>query len=203
MTGRDADVGPQLAADTSTLGSGRGFEAGSVPERGFERVVLPHLSAAFTLARYLTGNAEDAEDAVQEAIIRAMKYFHTLRNDDARPWLLAIVRRVCLTAYSFDHYARERSFSIDEPALQLVDTGETPDTALHRALVRDRIHTAVDQLPPRLREVIVLRELQDCSYGEIAVITDVPLGTVMSRLSRARERLSALLHDVVDMGDIA
>lgn len=195
MIGRDADLEPPTATHAPTLGF--------VSERSFERVVLPHLSAAFTLARYLSGNAEDAEDAVQEAIIRAMKYFRTLRGDDARPWFLTIVRRVCVTAYSAEYQARERSLSLDEPALQLVDGRETPDTLLQRALVRDRVRGAVDQLPPPLREVIVLRELQDFSYGEIALITGVPLGTVMSRLSRARERLAGLLHDVVDMGDVA
>ncbi len=191
MIRHGADVAPQKAA------------AAPIAERGFERVVLPHLSAGFTLARYLTGNAQDAEDAVQEAIVRAMRYFHTLRGDDARPWFLTIVRRVCVTAYSVDYHGRDGSLSVDEPALQLVDGKETPDVLLHRALVRDRVREAVDQLPPPLREVIVLRELQDCSYNEIASITDVPLGTVMSRLSRARERLAGLLQDVVDMGDVA
>jgi RNA polymerase sigma factor (sigma-70 family) len=141
-------------------------------------------------------------DAVQDAIVRAMTYFHTLRGDDARPWFLTIVRRVCLTSYSVDH-ARESNLSVDEAALQLVDSDETPDIALQRSLVRDRVREAVDRLPPLLREAIVLRELQGCAYNEIAMITDAPIGTVMSRLSCARERLGVLLHGVVDVGDVA
>ena len=197
MMRRSASVEPPIATDATTLAPGH---AG---ERGFERVVLPHLSAGFTLARYLTGNAQDAEDAVQDAVVRAMRYFHTLRGDDARPWFLTIVRRVCLTTYSVDYHARESSISVDEPSLQLIDSDETPDMALQRSLVRDRVREAVDQLPPLLREAIVLREIQGCAYGEIAMIIDSPIGTVMSRLSRARERLGALLHGVVDMGDVA
>ena len=197
MMRRSANVEPAIASDATTRAPDQ------AQEHGFERVVLPHLSAGFTLARYLTGNAQDAEDAVQDAIVRAMRYFHTLRGDDARPWFLTIVRRVCLTSYSVDYQARENSLSVDEPTLQLIDGDETPDTALQRSLVRDRVREAVDQLPPPLREAIVLRELQGCAYGEIAMITDVPIGTVMSRLSRARERLAALLQGVVDMGDVA
>lgn len=196
MMRRSADVEPSLSTDAATRAPD------NAQKRGFERVVLPHLSAGFTLARYLTGNAQDAEDAVQDAIVRAMTYFHTLRGDDARPWFLTIVRRVCLTSYSVDH-ARESNLSVDEPALQLVDSDETPDIALQRSLVRDRVREAVDQLPPLLREAIVLRELQGCAYNEIAMITDAPIGTVMSRLSRARERLGVLLHGVVDVGDVA
>lgn len=197
MMRRSASEEPPIATNATTLASGH------AEARGFERVVLPHLSAGFTLARYLTGNAQDAEDAVQDAVVRAMRYFHTLRGDDARPWFLTIVRRVCLTTYSTDYHARESSISVDEPSLQLIDSDETPDMALQRSLVRDRVREAVDRLPPLLREAIVLREIQGCAYGEIAMITDSPIGTVMSRLSRARERLGALLHGVVDMGDVA
>jgi RNA polymerase sigma-70 factor, ECF subfamily len=175
-----------------------------VPARGsFEHTVLPHLSAGFTLARYLTGNAQDAEDAVQEAVVRAMRYFHTLREIDARPWFLTIVRNTCVTAYSSNYHAREQSVSMDDATVQLVDDGETPDVALQRSIVRERVRDAVERLSPSLREVITLRELQHCSYGEIASITDVPLGTVMSRLSRARLALAGLLRDVMDMGDVA
>jgi RNA polymerase sigma-70 factor (ECF subfamily) len=201
MVRRSSNVESRVAPDATTPAPKHASE--HAPERGFERVVLPHLSAGFTLARYLTGNAQDAEDAVQDAIVRAMRYFHTLRGEDARPWFLTIVRRVCLTSYSVDYQARENSLSVDEPALQLIDDDETPDAALERSLVRDRVREAVDQLPPLLREAIVLRELQGCAYHEIAMITDAPIGTVMSRLSRARERLAVLLHGVVDMGDVA
>ncbi len=169
----------------------------------FERAVLPHLSAGFTLAMYLTGNRADAEDSVQEAVLRAIRYFHTLRDDDARAWFLTIVRRVCLTAYRMSRAETADAISIDANRLQLVDDRERPDTAAERLQVQQRVRDAIGQLPPLLREVIVLRELQSCSYDEIATVTDVPLGTVMSRLSRARARLANLLHDVVDFGDVA
>ena len=167
----------------------------------FERVVLPHLAAGFTLAMYLTGNRADAEDAVQEAILRAVRYFSTLRDEDARAWFLTIVRRVCFTAYRTDRPQGADTVSIDAVGPQLVDNREQPDIAAERLQVQQRVRTAVDQLPPLLREAIVLRELHACSYAEVAAVTEVPIGTVMSRLSRARARLAVLLSDVVDFGD--
>ena len=174
------------------------------PREGrFERAVLPHLSVAFTLAMYLTGNRADAEDAVQEAILRAVRYFPTLRDEDARAWFLTIVRRVCFTAYRTERPEGADMISIDAVPLQLVDHREQPDMTAERLQVQQRVRDAIDQLPTLLREAIVLRELQSCSYTEIAAITEVPVGTVMSRLSRARARLADLLHDLVDFGDSA
>ena len=176
----------------------------NAPQAGrFERTVLPHLSAGFTLAMYLTGNSADAEDAVQEAILRAVRYFQTLRDDDARAWFLTIVRRVCLTTYRTNRPQGTDMISIEAAGLQLIDDREQPDTAAERLQVQQRVRDAIDQLPPLLREAIVLRELQSCSYAEIAAVTEVPVGTVMSRLSRARARLAGLLRDVVDFGDVA
>jgi RNA polymerase sigma factor (sigma-70 family) len=183
---------------------GKPIEAGRSegPQVGrFERVVLPHLSAGFTLAMYLTGNKADAEDAVQEAILRAVRYFPTLRDDDARAWFLTIVRRVCFTAYRTDRPREAEMISIDAVGPQLVDHRERPDMAAERLQLQQRVRAAVDQLPPLLREAIVLRELQSCSYAEVAAVTEVPVGTVMSRLSRARARLTVLLSDVVVFGD--
>lgn len=186
------------------VGSADTVKKGDAPQPGrFERVVLPHLSAGFTLAMYLTRNKADAEDAVQEAILRAVRYFPTLRDDDARAWFLTIVRRVCFTSYGTDHRGAD-VISIDAAVgPQLVDDRDQPDAATSRLQVQERVREAIDQLPPLLREAVVLRELQDCSYTEIASVTQVPVGTVMSRLSRARERLAGLLHDVVDFGDVA
>ena len=183
---------------------GKPEEAGRAegPQVGrFERVVLPHLSAGFTLAMYLTGNKADAEDAVQEAILRAVRYFPTLHDDDARAWFLTIVRRVCFTAYRTDRPQGAGLISIDAVGPQLVDNRERPDVGAERLQLQQRVRAAVDQLPPLLREAIVLRELQSCSYAEVAAVTEVPVGTVMSRLSRARARLAGLLSDVVDFGD--
>ena len=161
----------------------------------FERVVLPHLDAAYTLARYLTRSASEAEDATQEAVLRAVRYVHTLRSDaDAKAWLLAIVRREC-------YGARQKQVDTlafdDVPELSLVDQGEQPDVAAGRSLLHQRLREAVAALPDELRETLILRELQQCSYDEIATITSVPLGTVMSRLSRARARLATALGGLV------
>lgn len=179
-----------------TSGNAPASNAGS-----FERAVLPHLSAGYTLARYLTGNAEDAEDAVQESVLRAVRYFHTLRNDDARAWFLTIVRRVCYTAYAVDFPGRQ-TISIDTVPIQLVDRGDTPELRAEQEFVRTKIREGVNQLPLLLRETLILREIQECSYAEIATITEAPIGTVMSRLSRARARLAESLKDIVDFGDI-
>src|SRR6266480_4822172 len=166
----------------------------SGPKEGrFERVVLPHLSAGFTLAMYLTGNTADAEDAVQEAVLRAVRYFPTLQDEDARAWFLTIVRRVCFTAYRTERPEGAPMISIEAVPLQLVDHREQPDMTAERLQVQQRVREAINQLPAVLREAIVLRELQSCSYAEIAAVTDVPVGTVMSRLSRARARLADLL----------
>jgi RNA polymerase sigma factor (sigma-70 family) len=178
-------------------------DGGSPAVGRFERVVLPHLSAGFTLAMYLTGNKADAEDAVQEATLRAVRYFSTLRDEDARTWFLTIVRRVCFTAYRTDRPQGTDMMSIDAAGPQLVDDRDQPDVAAERMQVQQRVRAAVDQLPPLLRETVVLRELQSCSYAEVAAVTEVPIGTVMSRLSRARARLAVLLNDVVDFGDVA
>lgn len=161
----------------------------------FDRVVLPHLDAAYTLARYLTRDSSDAEDAIQESILRAVRYFHTLRNDTgARAWLLAIVRREC---YGGRQQRVDTVAFDDVPELQLVDQGDQPDIVAGRSLLQHRLREAVAALPDGLREALILRELQQCSYDEIATITDVPLGTVMSRLSRARARLATSLGGLV------
>ena len=156
---------------------------------------MPHLNAAYTLARYLTRDVSEAEDATQEAILRAVRYMHTLRNDgDARAWLLAIVRREC---YGGRRQRIETVAFDDMPELQLVDQGTSPDTAANRSILQHRVREAVSALPDGLRETLILRELQQCSYDEIATITEVPLGTVMSRLSRARTRLAESLASLV------
>ncbi len=175
----------------------------STQSRRFESAVLPHLSAGYTLAMYLTRNAADAEDAVQEAILRAVRYFSTLRDEDARAWFLTIVRRVCWSTHSAERPHGVDVVSIDSVPLQLVDDRERPDAEAERLNVQQRVRESIDQLPPLLREAVVLRELQSLSYAEIAVVTEVPVGTVMSRLSRARARLAELLHDVVDFGEVA
>jgi len=172
------------------------------PPGRFERAVLPHMSAAFTLAMYLMRNTSDAEDAVQEAVLRAVRYLPTLRDEDARPWFLTIVRRVCWNLLSGYRTDNVETVSIDAIPLQLVDDTDTPDVSAERMQTQQRVRDAIDQLPMLLRETIVLRELQSLSYAEIATITEVPVGTVMSRLSRGRARLAELLRDVIDVEDV-
>ena len=170
---------------------------------------MPHLDGAYTLARYLINDPSDAEDVVQEAILRAVQYFDTLQHEsDARAWLLTIVRRECYTAWT-RRDGRKDSVSLEtlsaEKSLrsELVDRGESPERATERTLANEKIRDAVAKLPGHLREAIVLRELQQLSYEEIAVITESPIGTVMSRISRARARLADSLRDLVDVGELS
>ena len=159
----------------------------------FESVVLPHLDAAYALARWLTRNDADAADVVQEAVLRAFRYFDTYREGDAKSWILRIVRRTC---YSW--LERNRPADIvpldDEEVLDEevssgpVAAGNTEALLQNRSDLR-RLDVLIEALPAPLREVIVLRELNELGYREIAEITGVPIGTVMSRLHRARSAL--------------
>lgn len=152
----------------------------------FEDVVLPHLDAAYTLSRYLLRDEADAQDAVQDAFVRAMSYFASYRGGDARAWLLRIVRNVCHDAL------RRRRASADELGDDVADEGA--EEGVLRALDRRDLRGAIDALPAEYREVIVLREIEGMSYAEIAEVAEIPAGTVMSRLSRARRRLQEALN---------
>ena len=156
----------------------------------FEAVALPHLDAAYTLARYLMRDDAAAQDVVQEAYLRALKYFDRYRGGDARAWVLAIVRH---TSHTWRRQQRERPIEFDERVHSESVEERTPEAAILRAADRDMVRRALDQLPLELREVIVLREIQGLSYKEIADVAGIPIGTVMSRLSRARARLERLL----------
>ena len=163
----------------------------------FEAVVLPHLDAAYTLARYLTRNGPDAEDVVQEACLRALKYFESYRGEEgqgARAWLLTIVRN---TAYTSRRRGRTEALGteFDEEQHSAAIADEHPEAALLRGSAKEALGRALDQLLPEFREVIVLRELQGLSYKEISDVAGVPVGTVMSRLSRARARLQQVLQE--------
>jgi RNA polymerase sigma-70 factor, ECF subfamily len=152
----------------------------------FEQVVLPHLDAGMNLARWLLRNREDAEDVVQEAMLRAYRFFGQFRGGDARAWLLQIVRNSCYT-WIEKRRPSELTAEFDEQLHHSSDPD--PETMAMQASDREMLTRALESLPPRAREVLVLRELEGCSYKEIADITGVPMGTVMSTLSRARERL--------------
>ena len=160
----------------------------------FEAAILPHLDAAYTLARYLMRDPHDAEDAVQDACLRALRYFDTFRGGDARAWLLAIVRNRCLSLRDERRGRRDRSAVLFDETLHSDETDAEPtDAATLRMATREALDDALRRLPEEFREVIVLRELQEMSYREISEITGVPIGTVMSRLSRARQRLQHAL----------
>lgn len=157
----------------------------------FETALLPHFDAAYGLARYLTRDDHDAEDVVQDAYLRAVRHFAGFRGGDGRAWLLTIVRHASYTLLK-RRRAEEPISEVEDPP----DPAADPVIAvekLDREQLRERLIQAIDALPLEFREVIVLRDLEDLSYKEIAAALAVPIGTVMSRLSRARRRLQVLL----------
>jgi RNA polymerase sigma-70 factor (ECF subfamily) len=161
----------------------------------FEQSVLPHVDAAFNLARWLLRGRTDAEDVAQEALLRACRFFRGFHGENARAWLLQIVRNTCYT-WLEKNRPLELSMEFDEELHQ--QPGATPETLAIAGDDRKHLILALETLPPRFREVLVLRELEGCSYKEIAAITSIPIGTVMSSLSRARHQLySALAHKEV------
>jgi RNA polymerase sigma-70 factor, ECF subfamily len=156
----------------------------------FEAIALPHLDAAYALARWLTRNDADAADVVQEAFLRAFRYFDSYRGDDAKSWVLKIVRRTCYSWLERNRPADVVSLEAEEEFGNAVATSAIDTEALleNRSNLRllDRL---IEALPAPLRETIVLRELHELGYRDIAEVTGVPLGTVMSRLHRARTQL--------------
>ncbi|HXD23026.1 MAG TPA: sigma-70 family RNA polymerase sigma factor [Gemmatimonadaceae bacterium] len=155
--------------------------------------MLPHLDAAYTLARYLLRSEDAAQDAVQEAFLRAVRHFDGYRGDNARAWLLTIVRHCCATART--RGKREDAFvEFDERLHSAHIESATPELHLVRSGAADEFHRALDSLSANDREVLILREVEDLSYEEIARTLGAPIGTVMSRLARARKRIQALVH---------
>ena len=159
----------------------------------FERIVLPHLDDAYTLANYLLRNEHDAQDAVQDAVLRALRYFDGFRDGDARAWLLAIVRNCCHTWHRRNHANRETVAYADAEGAPQLHGSDDADALAIQSSERAVIDRALAELPLEFREVIVLRELQELSYKEISTVTGVPIGTVRSRLARARRRLASSL----------
>jgi len=163
------------------------------PSSAFDQVVVPHLDAAYNLARWLTRNEHDAEDVVQEAALRALRFFGGFHGDNARAWLLAIVRNAC-----YDWLRRNRpaeaSASFDEEVhSSAVDQDPTPEDLVIEQAGRHRLREALEALPLAWREVLVLRELEGLSYREIADVAGIKMGTVMSRLARARSGIQQQL----------
>lgn len=165
----------------------------------FEQAVLPHLDAAYNLARWLTHSEQDAEDVLQEACLRAYKFFDGFRGGDSRAWLLMIVRNTCFT-WLRQHRPPELTDSLDGEMPEVACEGGDPETLLQRRVDAQSLQRALEALPVEFREVIVLRELESLSYKEIAYVSHIPIGTVMSRLARARRQLQQLLAAEVERG---
>ena len=162
----------------------------------FEKSVLPHIDAAYNLARWLTRNDHDAEDVVQEAFMRAFRYFDSLTDADGRPWLLAIVRNTCYTWLEKNRPAEvvalEDSGIVPEEAETIghaSPSDSNPEVIVLLSAQRKLVNQALEELPVGYREVLVMRELEELTYKEIAQVAGIPIGTVMSRLARGRDLL--------------
>ena len=154
----------------------------------FELFIVPHMKQAYNLARWLTRNEHDAEDVVQEAYLRAFRFFDGFQGGDGRAWLLAIVRNACHTLLQ-----QNRRLTL-EPDLSAIEATEpSPEAAAIENVDREALRRAIEDLPAEFREALVLRDMEGLSYKEIGAIAGVPLGTVMSRLARARARLAKVL----------
>ena len=158
----------------------------------FEDVALPHLPAAYNLARWLVRNDQDAEDVVQEAYLRAFKFFGGYRGGESRTWLLTIVRNTCYSWLQRNR-SRELTGSIDDTHEDATIDFANPELQLVQDANSQMVHESLAELPLEFREVMVMRELEELSYKEIATIADLPIGTVMSRIARGRKRLHTLL----------
>jgi RNA polymerase sigma-70 factor (ECF subfamily) len=188
-----------IRSDRSTecpaSGSGSRGDVPPLSRNGsFERVVLPHLDAAYNLARWLMRDAEAAEDVVQEAMLRALTYFKSFRGVNPRAWVLQIVRHTAYGSLALNrgvHMVPITGESDDDSLVaELISGEDDPETALIRVREGRQVHALVAALPVELRETLVLREFEDFSYKEIAEATQTPIGTVMSRLWRARQMLA-------------
>lgn len=156
--------------------------------------MLPHLDSAFNLARWLAGNDHDAEDVAQEACLRALTFFDGFHGEDGRAWLLAIVRNA-----SYDWLRKNRGnlrlLGSEEELETAADSAPSPEALQLRQADSRMLRESLESLPAEYREVLVLRELEEMSYKQISQITNLPIGTVMSRLSRGRKRLETALGE--------
>lgn len=165
----------------------------------FELLALPHLNAAYNLARWLTHNDHDAQDVVQESFVRAMRYMGSFRGDSARAWMLQIVRHTCYSWIKENRPSENVALDDSDDAWQAIPApaADEPHAMAIRKADRQQINEALAALPVAYREVLVLRELEDLSYAEIARIAEIPVGTVMSRLARARGLMRSALTPAV------
>ena len=165
----------------------------------FEQTVLPHLDAAYNLARWLAGNDHDAQDVAQEASLRAFRYFGSFRGENARAWLLSIVRNAFYTWLRKNR--PEKTVEINDETLDIEDSSANAETVSPQFADADAVRRAIGDLPVEFREIVILREMEGFSYKEIAELAEVPIGTVMSRLARARKLLRKSLAAAFNPGD--
>jgi len=158
----------------------------------FKAAVLPHLDAAYNLARWLTRHEHDAQDIVQDAYLRAWKAFGEFHGGDSRAWLLTIVRNACYSWHRFNRRHETEPMPDEDDSIVGSDAWD-PAALLLQRVDAQTVRQAIDQMPPEFREVLVLRELEGLSYKQVAAVIGAPMGTVMSRLARARARLQELL----------
>ena len=160
--------------------------------KSFEQTVLPHLDAAYNLARWLAGNDHDAQDVAQEACLRALRFFGSFRGKNARAWLLTIVRNTFYT-WLRNNRPPENVVELNDEIQAVEDISVNAEILNSRLADAEAIRRAIEELPVEFREIVILREMEGLSYKEIAEVADVPLGTVMSRLTRARRQLQKRL----------
>ncbi len=163
----------------------------------YEESLLPHLGAAYNLARWIMGNDQDAEDMVQEAYLRAYKYFSGYQGGNSRSWLLTIVRNTCYT-WLRQNRSQELSTDLEDETTNSESEGLNPEILYQHSHNHKMVRLALEKLPVEYRELIILRELEGMAYKEIAQMTGVPIGTVMSRLARGRQRLKECLGQIFD-----
>src|SRR5215831_3526529 len=162
--------------------------------------MLPHLDAAYNLARWLAGNDHDAQDVAQEASLRAFKYFGSFRGDNPRAWLLSIVRNSFHTWLRKNRPA-EKTVEMSDDVLDIEDPSAAIEGVNPQFADADAVRRAIAELPLEFREIVILREMEGFSYKEISELADVPIGTVMSRLARARKLLQKTLTAAFNPGD--
>jgi RNA polymerase sigma-70 factor (ECF subfamily) len=190
MSGVERIAAPALKAGTSRMAGGAADWDDDGKTARFKALALPYLDEVYTLARYLLRNTNDADDAVQDCYLRAFRHFDTFRGGPIKPWLLAILRNACHATYAGKArlvYTADQAPEQAEPVWREAD--DTPEQTIMRQHSTDTMRRLIGELPAEFKEVIVLREINDLSYREIATVVEAPIGTVMSRLARGRKLL--------------
>jgi RNA polymerase sigma-70 factor (ECF subfamily) len=190
MSGVERIAAPALKAGTSRMAGGAADWNDGDKTARFKALALPYLDEVYTLARYLLRNTNDADDAVQDCYLRAFRHFDTFRGGPIKPWLLAILRNACHATYAGKArlvYTADQAPEQAEPVWREAD--DTPEQTIMRQHSTDTMRRLIGELPAEFKEVIVLREINDLSYREIATVVEAPIGTVMSRLARGRKLL--------------